>query len=136
MRRILNATPLLRSKQQRPRLPRNRSISTNDASSSSSFSTVRDSIISVICGGVLVSLGGILYHDLYKWRVLNKIERAFDGGYDPVLELSDAASGSRTFDEIDDYHIQRKEQDFIDSVIDGRWDEGRYLLILGAKGDT
>ena len=53
--------------------------------------------------------------------------RAFAAGYDPVLELAKASSES------DGGRIKRVEQDFIDSVIDGKV-VGEYLLLLGPKG--
>jgi hypothetical protein len=77
----------------------------------------------------------MIYHDLYKMSVLNKIERAFEKGYDPILELSNASTSKGIMGESDGgAYVERKEQPFIDDVINGEWTTGSYLLILGAKG--
>ena len=52
---------------------------------------------------------------------------AFAAGYDPVLELARASSESNGG------RIKRIEQEFIDSVLDGKV-VGEYLLLLGPKG--
>ena len=74
-----------------------------------------------------------------------QIEQAFQGGYDPSLELAVHAKHSledqHTVDATEDIdvmhdpltvHLRRKEQDTIDRIIHG--DEGgRYFLIFGCK---
>ena len=73
-----------------------------------------------------------------------QIEQAFQGGYDPALELVVHAKNSTrsrdTTDVIDDFeehgpwteHLRRKEQDFVERVIHGV-ETGHYLMILGCK---
>ncbi|TFY74294.1 hypothetical protein EWM64_g9719 [Hericium alpestre] len=46
-----------------------------------------DAALTALMGISMAFVGGILYYEWYKKDVLNKIERAFDGGYDPALEL-------------------------------------------------
>jgi len=88
----------------------------------------------------------VAYYTWYKKNVLDKIEQAFQGGYDPALELAVQARHSlenqHTADATEDVdvmhdtltvHLRRKEQDIIDRIIHG--DEGgRYFLIFGCKG--
>jgi hypothetical protein len=77
--------------------------------------------------------------------VISQIEQAFQGGYDPALELAvqgGRPSGKRHMtdarDDVDDgnatltVHLRRKEQDILDRIIHG--DEiGHYYMILGCK---
>ena len=67
-----------------------------------------------------------------------QIEQAFQGGYDPALELAVHAKKSLddrhmadTTDEVAN-HMRRKEQDIIDRIIHGD-ESGRYFMILGCK---
>lgn len=76
---------------------------------------------------------------------ITQIEQAFQGGYDPALELAVHARHSlenrHTADATEDVDVmhgsltvdlRRKEQDIIDRIIHG--DEGgRYFLIFGCK---
>ena len=75
----------------------------------------------------------------YKKIVLDKIENAFSPG-DPVLEL--AANGKNvTFrdpqhdhaEAMREHWIERDEQSYIDSIVDGT-DKGKYHLLIGEKG--
>jgi hypothetical protein len=115
--------------------------------------------LALICV-VVAFVGGVVYYAWYKKNVLDKvfsiyillprlditqIEQAFQGGYDPALELAIQARHSlenrHTADATEDVevmhdplmvHLRRKEQDIIDRIIHG--DEGgRYFLILGCK---
>lgn len=92
-------------------------------------------------------LGGIGYLAWYKRHVLNKvrptqtaremcpdrrgvqIELAFEGGYDPALELATFQSKDRP-DEVE--HLRRREQDLIDKIIAGKT-HGQYFVLLGPK---
>ena len=76
---------------------------------------------------------------------ITQIEQAFQGGYDPALELAVQARHSlenqHTADATEDVdvmydpltvHLRRKEQDIIDRIIHGN-EGGRYFLIFGCK---
>ncbi|KAI9465660.1 hypothetical protein BJY52DRAFT_1113241, partial [Lactarius psammicola] len=96
---------------------------------------------------VLAFVGGVVYYAWYKKNVLDKIEKAFKGGYDPALELVVHAKNSmrspHTIDANDELevqengswteHLRRKEQDFLERVIHGD-ETGHYFMILGCKG--
>ncbi|KAI0741154.1 hypothetical protein C8Q76DRAFT_212225 [Earliella scabrosa] len=83
----------------------------------------------------------------YKENVLRKIEQAFEGGYDPALELAKASHKMRQSgtspgvesDELDwdtdpwTQHLRREEQDLIDRIIQGN-EAGHYFILLGPKG--
>lgn len=70
-----------------------------------------------------------------------KIEEAFSAGYDPALELSKQHT-RRPSDDFDDEfpedvgpwtsELRRKEQGFVDDVIQGR-EPGHYFMLLGPK---
>ncbi|KAG9087012.1 hypothetical protein FS749_003227, partial [Ceratobasidium sp. UAMH 11750] len=47
-----------------------------------------DAIITTLIGITVVFFGGVAYVKWYKANVLNKIEAAFEPGYDPALELA------------------------------------------------
>ncbi|GBE81052.1 hypothetical protein SCP_0307760 [Sparassis crispa] len=90
----------------------------------------------------MVFLGGIAYVAWYKKNVLDKMELAFAGGYDPALELaSHRRRRHRTLSEelqssIDGLavqHMRRKEQDLVDRIVHGI-EVGQYFVILGPKG--
>ncbi|GAA5981417.1 hypothetical protein JCM10908_004103 [Rhodotorula pacifica] len=91
-----------------------------------------DSAIATAGGIILLTGAGLCYHYWYKWEVLRKMARAFAKGYDPVLELAQA-----TAKESDGTPkkgvIRRKEQDYVDKVINGEV-SGEYLLLMGPKG--
>ncbi|GAA5955327.1 hypothetical protein JCM8115_001916 [Rhodotorula mucilaginosa] len=91
-----------------------------------------DSAIATAGGIILLTGAGLCYHYWYKWAVQRKMARAFAKGYDPVLELAQA-----TAKESDGTPrkgiIRRKEQDYVDKVINGEI-SGEYLLLMGPKG--
>ncbi|BGP52609.1 hypothetical protein JCM8202v2_000165 [Rhodotorula sphaerocarpa] len=91
-----------------------------------------DSAIATAGGIVLLTAAGLCYHYWYKWEVLRKMARAFAKGYDPVLELAQATS-KESDGSTKKGIIRRKEQDYIDAVIDGKV-SGEYLLLMGPKG--
>ncbi|GAA5854105.1 hypothetical protein JCM5353_003084, partial [Sporobolomyces roseus] len=98
----------------------------------SGFRTSIESMLATGAGIALLALSGAGYHYWYKWEVLRKMERAFTKGYDPVLELAKASK----FDSdgsVKKGRIRRKEQDYIDKVMNGEI-TGEYLLLLGPKG--
>ncbi|EJD51379.1 hypothetical protein AURDEDRAFT_135079 [Auricularia subglabra TFB-10046 SS5] len=78
----------------------------------------------------MMLIGGTGYIAWYKRHVLNKIELAFQGGYDPALELATFSDGDHV-EEAE--HFRRKEQDMIDAIIAGRT-QGSYYFLLGPKG--
>jgi len=84
-------------------------------------------------------VGGVLYYAWYKKKVLDKIEQAFQGGYDPALELAVHAKKSSEDRQMADTteelanHMRRKEQDIIDRIIHGD-ESGHYFMVLGCKG--
>lgn len=102
------------------------------------------------CGPVFV--GGVTYVSWYKKNVLDKvrscfffdciqvncekIEAAFQAGYDPALELAKPYTSSSepifTGDEPWTNDVRRKEQDFIDRIIHGE-ESGHYFMFLGPK---
>ncbi|EJD40393.1 hypothetical protein AURDEDRAFT_187028 [Auricularia subglabra TFB-10046 SS5] len=89
-----------------------------------------DAAFTTLVGLGIVFLGGIGYITWYKRHVLNKIEVAFKGGYDPALELATF----RTKDQVDEVeHLRRREQNLIDKIIAGTT-HGHYYVLLGPKG--
>jgi len=84
-------------------------------------------------GIALLALSGAGYHYWYKWEVLRKMERAFTKGYDPVLELAKASK----FDSdgtVKKGRIRRKEQDYIDKVMNGEiTGECEFFLSFGLR---
>ncbi|BGP21382.1 hypothetical protein JCM10295v2_000257 [Rhodotorula toruloides] len=91
-----------------------------------------DSAIATAGGILLIAGAGLCYHYWYKWEVLRKMERAFAKGYDPVLELAQATSREED-GSMKRGIIRRREQDYIDKVINGEI-SGEYLLLMGPKG--
>ncbi|KAH9988026.1 hypothetical protein BJV77DRAFT_1061486 [Russula vinacea] len=84
----------------------------------------------------LAFVGGAVYYAWYKKNVLDKIELAFQGGYDPALELVVHAKNRNVTDSDDEGHtkrLRRKEQDTLDHIIHGE-ETGYYYMILGCKG--
>ena len=72
-----------------------------------------------------------------------QIEDAFAKGYDPALELaSHAYKRQASGDEIDEVdfetdgpwtaHLRRREQDWIDRIVQGH-EPGHYFILLGPK---
>ncbi|KZV73988.1 hypothetical protein PENSPDRAFT_648388 [Peniophora sp. CONT] len=105
-----------------------------------------DAALTAMAGLAMAFVGGIAYYAWYKKNVLDKIEKAFEGGYDPALELAVHAkknAESRNFSEaIDELevedgpwtkHLRRREQDILDLIIHGK-EHGHYFMLLGAKG--
>ncbi|KAJ2922672.1 hypothetical protein H1R20_g14415, partial [Candolleomyces eurysporus] len=92
-----------------------------------------------------VFVGGTFYLKWYKVNVLDKIELAFEAGYDPALELvrfsTSTMVASEDSDEFEEdeplstwtEHLRRKEQDVIDRIIEGE-EPGYYFMFLGPKG--
>jgi hypothetical protein len=78
--------------------------------------------------------------------VIAQIEQAFQGGYDPALELAvhagHSSNGNRHMTDVADetnvghgpwtVHLRRKEQDIVDRIIHGD-ESGHYFMILGCK---
>ncbi|KAG8739061.1 hypothetical protein FRC10_006218 [Ceratobasidium sp. 414] len=118
-----------------------------------------DAIITTLIGITVVFFGGVGYVAWYKANVLNKIEAAFEPGYDPALELAnhpgrggevdedgqsarrsdvgseidiDCTTGKRGYPQ-SGRHMQRKEQEVVDSIMEGK-EAGHYYLFLGPKG--
>ncbi|XP_006461252.1 hypothetical protein AGABI2DRAFT_204905 [Agaricus bisporus var. bisporus H97] len=105
-----------------------------------------DAALTTIIGLGMVFVGGIAYVRWYKKNVLDKIEAAFAGGYDPALELAKQHTSRPTLDEgeyeeesygsdeIDKtLRVRRKEQNHIDDIVQGR-ETGHYFMLLGPKG--
>ncbi|GAA5867875.1 hypothetical protein JCM3774_004707 [Rhodotorula dairenensis] len=92
-----------------------------------------DSAIATAGGIVLLTGAGLCYHYWYKWEVLRKMARAFAKGYDPVLELAQATAKESDGKTPRKGIIRRKEQDYVDKVINGEI-SGEYLLLMGPKG--
>ncbi|KAG1716489.1 hypothetical protein ID866_693 [Astraeus odoratus] len=98
-----------------------------------------DAALTSIVGLGIVFIGGVAYIAWYKKNVLDKIERAFDAGYDPILELANFGEELRLSQDADDdeqpwqEHLRRKEQDLIDEIIHGQT-RGHYYFLIGPKG--
>ncbi|KAJ7772141.1 hypothetical protein DFH07DRAFT_803875 [Mycena maculata] len=110
--------------------------------------SLRDAALTTAVGLLMVFVGGVTYVKWYKYNVLRKIESAFAPGYDPALELATyqyqskptAGTEEEPVDELDfdadgpwTQHLRRREQDWIDSIVQGH-ESGGYLLLLGPKG--
>ncbi|GAA6059373.1 hypothetical protein JCM10212_003271 [Sporobolomyces blumeae] len=98
----------------------------------SGFRTSFESMLATGAGIGLLAISGMGYHYWYKWEVLRKMERAFTKGYDPALELA-TASKFEADGTVKKGRIRRKEQDYVDKVMNGEV-TGEYLLLLGPKG--
>lgn len=64
-----------------------------------------------------------------------QMEKAFDPGYDPALEIASHAKvghipSSETEQEAE--HLRRQEQDLVDRIIAGE-EKGHYYMLLGSK---
>ncbi|KAF8178615.1 hypothetical protein K438DRAFT_1844104 [Mycena galopus ATCC 62051] len=107
-------------------------------------SSLHDAALTTVVGLLMVFVGGVAYVKWYKWNVLRKIEDAFSAGYDPALELATYQQHKpdeledEAIDELDGdgpwtQHLRRKEQDWIDAIVQGR-EPGHYFVLLGPKG--
>ncbi|KAI0301558.1 hypothetical protein B0F90DRAFT_1718166 [Multifurca ochricompacta] len=109
-------------------------------------SQLMDATLTALMGIGIAFVGGVLYYTWYKKNVLDKIEQAFQKGYDPALELVVHAKKSlenrHMTDAIDELevqdgpwteHLRRKEQDILERIIHGA-ETGHYFMILGCKG--
>lgn len=116
----------------------------NGSASSNAASGLRDTVVTTACGIALLALGGIGYHQWYKWDQLRKIAIAFEAGYDPVLELDSTSNvqqeeerRSKAEDELEyfpheDAHLRRSQQALVDRIVDGV-DQGHYWLVMGRQ---
>ncbi|BGP12438.1 hypothetical protein JCM10213_006996 [Rhodosporidiobolus nylandii] len=91
-----------------------------------------ESSLATGAGIALLASAGLAYHYWYKWEVMRKMERAFAPGYDPVLDLATASSREED-GSVRKGRVRRKEQDYIDKLINGEI-TGEYLLLMGPKG--
>ncbi|KIY50264.1 hypothetical protein FISHEDRAFT_39627 [Fistulina hepatica ATCC 64428] len=112
----------------------------------SSGSSFVDAALTTVIGLTFVFIGGVAYVKWYKKNVLDKIELAFAGGYDPALELATRSSkhhevydrGVHGLDSGFDpevpwtQYLRRKEQDLIDRIVHGH-EESHYWVLLGPK---
>ncbi|GAA5909284.1 hypothetical protein JCM6882_003788 [Rhodosporidiobolus microsporus] len=96
------------------------------------FRAAFESVLATGAGIGLLAGAGLCYHYWYKVEVLRKMDRAFQPGYDPVLELATAAS-RESDGRVKPGRVRRKEQDYIDKLINGEI-TGEYLLMMGPKG--
>ncbi|KAI0753092.1 hypothetical protein C8Q80DRAFT_1267533 [Daedaleopsis nitida] len=111
---------------------------------------IRDAVLTTVFGVAILFAGGIVYMAWYKENVLWKIEKAFEAGYDPALELAKVSSnkhapsilpeesGDAVLEPTDadgwwTQHLRRSEQDLIDHIIQGN-EVGHYFILLGPKG--
>ncbi|KAJ3986617.1 hypothetical protein F5890DRAFT_1502567 [Lentinula detonsa] len=90
-----------------------------------------DATLTTLVGLGVVFIGGIAYLRWYKKNVLDKIELAFEPGYDPALEV--AEHYHTRADTSSEKHMKRREQDQIDRIIHGE-EVGHYYVLLGPKG--
>jgi hypothetical protein len=94
-------------------------------------------------GLAVVMIGGTSYLVWYKRNLLRKIERSFEKGYDPILELEGSSSekevkeGSWEEDWVEEEEFERSEMKVIEKIVRGGT-EGEYFLVswisLEAKG--
>ncbi|KAF8653293.1 hypothetical protein AX16_003995 [Volvariella volvacea WC 439] len=99
---------------------------------------VLDSALATVIGLAMVFVGGVAYLRWYKYNVLQKIEAAFEPGYDPALELAKQQRRKPLSKGEDDdgpwsTKLRRVEQDEIDSIVHGQ-EPGHYYILLGPKG--
>ncbi|KAL5483176.1 hypothetical protein ACEPAI_8405 [Sanghuangporus weigelae] len=95
-----------------------------------------DAALTTLVGITIVFIGGTAYIVWYKWNVLRKMEKAFDPGYDPALEIASHAKSvghSVSEGDGDGEHLRRQEQDLVDRIISGQ-SKGHYYIFLGPKG--
>ena len=60
------------------------------------------------------------------------MDKAFDAGYDPALEVADNAKTPDHVYASDEEHLRRQEQALVDRIISGR-EKGHYYMFLGPK---
>ncbi|KAF5393214.1 hypothetical protein D9757_000518 [Collybiopsis confluens] len=99
-----------------------------------------DAALTTVVGLGMVFVGGIAYLRWYKKNVLDKIELAFEPGYDPALEVARRYhTGHPGFVDVDPEfipwteHLRRREQDVVDRIVNGQ-EVGHYYVLLGPKG--
>ncbi|KAL7413580.1 hypothetical protein BDY24DRAFT_406961 [Mrakia frigida] len=99
-----------------------------------------DAALATFVGLFLVFGSGIAYLAWYKFIVLHRMSKAFEAGYDPALDLSNASRrrqlhsvGTALSEEGEDVHLVRDEQAAVDRIIRGE-EQGNYYLIIGSKG--
>ncbi|KAF5348711.1 hypothetical protein D9758_006775 [Tetrapyrgos nigripes] len=101
-----------------------------------------DAGVTTVIGLGMVFFGGVAYIQWYKWNVLNKVELAFEPGWDPALEIASNSYKRRDHEdkatEFDveppwTQHLRRQEQDYIDRIVHGE-EPGHYFVLLGPKG--
>ncbi|EMD35604.1 hypothetical protein CERSUDRAFT_53542 [Gelatoporia subvermispora B] len=107
------------------------------------LSNLVEAIITTAIGIVIVFLSGAAYFAWYGRNVLNKIERAFAPGYDAAFDRAhyarkdDVRRLSQAFSDSAEFpwtkHMRRKEQEYIDRIIQGK-EPGLYFMLLGPKG--
>ncbi|KAI6168683.1 hypothetical protein EDD17DRAFT_1503476 [Pisolithus thermaeus] len=118
--------------EQPPRTPYPRTGSVFPTSSSTLF----DAALTSIVGLGIVFLGGVAYIAWYKENVLDKVEKAFDGGCDPVLAPADfekETSSERLIENDQSMErLMRKEQDCVDNIIKGNT-RSHYYFLIGPK---
>lgn len=106
------------------------------------FGKMSESIVNSIITALILAAGlGIgrhIYHRLYQWQVLRKIENTFKSG-EPALYLTSVTKKKRhIFSQInqsdpEDHWILRDEQSHINSIVSGKV-TGYYHLIIGERG--
>lgn len=76
----------------------------------------------------ILGFAGLIYHRLYEFRVLDKMNKAFDKGDTSFdIEIHENASNEgRNW-------MFRPQQELIDDIVSGKI-VGRYFLIIGEKG--
>ncbi|KAJ3574930.1 hypothetical protein NP233_g1448 [Leucocoprinus birnbaumii] len=105
-----------------------------------------DAALTTVIGIGMVFVGGVAYVKWYKKNVLDKIEEAFAGGYDPALELAKPHTQRQPIEDsgLHEGHefpgsgpwasdLRRKEQDLVDAIVHGK-EPGHYFMLLGPKG--
>ncbi|KAK7472470.1 hypothetical protein VKT23_000584 [Stygiomarasmius scandens] len=101
-----------------------------------------DAAVTTVIGLGMVFMGGVAYVQWYKKNVLDKMELAFEPGYDPALEIATNIYKKRDRDESEvefeveppwTQHLRRREQDLIDRIVQGE-EPGHYYVLLGPKG--
>ncbi|PPQ64938.1 hypothetical protein CVT26_015658 [Gymnopilus dilepis] len=106
-------------------------------------SPLLDALLTTAMG---LGAGGIAYVKWYKKNVLDKIESAFQAGYDPALELAKSHTAKKApvddasidpillpADEAWTQNLRRKEQEIIDHIVHGD-EAGHYFMLIGPKG--
>lgn len=64
------------------------------------------------------------------------MEKAFQPGYDPALEIASHAKSASAhlsiYDEDGTEHLRRREQELVDRIISGQ-EKGHYYMLIGPK---